>query len=115
MGDPRATPRGQSTWTPVCHNEHGELVPVLNSEYLFVEFVYFLVRASVRKGEDKEETLARPHVLFPHGAKLFLTRGVKNVELRHGVIDDALLGVGVLDGGVIVSDEVTLNKLNCDC
>ena len=32
------------------------------------------------------------------------------VELRHGVIDDALLGVGVLDGGVIVSHEVTLQN-----
>ena len=32
------------------------------------------------------------------------------VKFGHGVIDDALLGVGVLDGGVIVGDKVALEN-----
>ena len=96
-----------------------------------MKFVYFLVGVSVRKGEDKEESLTRPHVLLPHGAELLLSRSVQNcnrktvsfitvncaiislsltIELRHGVINDALLRVGVLDGGIIVSHEVALEN-----
>ena len=96
-----------------------------------MKFVYFLVGVSIRKGEDKEESLTRPHVLLPHGTELLLSRGVQNwnkktvrflifkcavlcysltVELGHGVINDTLLRVGILDGGVIVSHEVALEN-----
>ena len=35
-------------------------------------------------------------------------RGILTVQLGHSVVYNALLGVGVLYGGVIVSHEVTL-------
>ena len=80
---------------------------------LFVELVHFVERSPISKREYQEESLARPHVLLPHGAKLLLAGGVEDVQLGHGVIDNALLGVGVLNGGVIVRHKVALegNKL----
>ena len=64
----------------------------------------------VSDGEDKEESFPGPHVLLPHGRELLLSGSVQDVQLGHLVIDDALLRVGVLDGGVVVGNEVALEQ-----
>jgi len=98
----------------VGHHQHGEHVPVLDAQDLLVEARQLGEGRAVRQREHQQEALAGPHVLLPHGRELLLTRRVQDVELGHDVIDDALLGVRVLDGGVIVSGEVALDKLYCD-
>ena len=110
----------------VTNDQHWKFVPIFDSEHLdiimlcvdvmafkesndlFVELVHFVERSPISKREYQEEALTRPHVLLPHGAELLLAGRVEDVQLGHGVIDYALLGVGVFNGGIIVSHEVAL-------
>ena len=66
-------------------------------------------RCTIGDCKYEQESLARPHVLLPHGGELFLPGRVEDVKLGHLVVDDALLCVRVLDGGVVVGDEITLD------
>ena len=58
-----------------------------------------------------EEALAAAHVLLPHRRELGLARGVQDVEQAGLAVDDRALDVGVLDGGVVVVEEVPLDVL----
>ena len=78
-----------------------------------MELVHLVERCPISKRENQKEALAGPHVLLPHGAELLLSGGVQDVQLGHGVIDDALLRVGIFNGGVIVRDKVALKEINC--
>ena len=49
--------------------------------------------------------------LFPHGGELHLPRRVQDVQEARLRVDDRPLLVGVLDGGVVVVDEVVLDVL----
>ena len=70
-----------------------------------------LKRLCVVDGKHEEKALPRPHVLVPHGAVLFLAGRVEDVEQAGLPVDDHLLAVGVLDGGVVLVDKVVLDEL----
>ena len=63
-------------------------------------------------GKHDEESLAGPHVLVPHGAVLLLARRVQDVQQTRLPVDDDLLPVAVLDGGVVLVHEVVLDQLD---
>ena len=44
---------------------------------------------------------------------LFLSGSVKDVQQGHGLVNDHLLAVAVLNGGVVLGDEVGLDELDC--
>ena len=73
-----------------------------------MELVHLVERCPISKREYQKEALARPHVLLPHGAELLLAGSVEDIQLGHGIIDHALLGVGVFNGWVVVRDKVAL-------
>ena len=78
-----------------------------------MELVHLVERCPISEREYQKESLARSHVLLPHGAELLLAGGVQDVQLGHGVIDDALLRVGIFNGRVIVRDKVALKEIIC--
>ena len=78
-----------------------------------MELVHLVERCPISEREYQKESLARSHVLLPHCAELLLAGGVQDVQLGHGVIDDALLRVGIFNGRVIVRDKVALKEINC--
>ena len=92
----------------VSHHQHGKFVPIFHPEHTLIHFPQFVERFPITQREDQEEALARPHVLLPHGAELLLAGSVEDIQLGHGIIDHALLGVGVFNGGVIVRHKVAL-------
>ena len=75
---------------------------------LFMELVHLVERCPISEREYQKESLARSHVLLPHGAELLLAGSVEDIQLGHGIIDHALLGVGVFNGWVVVRDKVAL-------
>jgi hypothetical protein len=107
----------------VGNNDDGEVVLVLYAEDLLVEGRNLLKRAARGDRVDEEESftwrcyygvsaslycgaLTRPHVLLPHGTVLFLASRVEDIEEGDLVINDALLAVRVLDGRVVLVDEL---------
>lgn len=115
----------------VADQQHWIFVAIFNAQNLLLEFADFRETRGVRQREDEQKSLAGPHVLFAHGAELFLAGCVEDcccwgkimnpvgteilflyraLTVKAGwlVIDDALLGVGVLDGRVVVGHEKTL-------
>ena len=86
---------------------------------IFYSFDLFSVGRNIFKrfgvvdGEDKQEALARSHVLVPHGAVLLLSGRVQDVEEARFPVDDDLLAVRVLDGRIILIDKVVLYQLDC--
>lgn len=58
--------------------------------------VNVLERLGVIDGEDTEETLPCPHVLIPHGAVLFLTCSVQDVQQAGLPVNHDLFPVRVL-------------------
>lgn len=66
----------------VSNHQHRELVPVLDSQDLFVEAWELVEAATVCHGEDEQKTLTRTHVLLPHGAELLLSSRVQNCEWK---------------------------------
>lgn len=61
---------------------------------------------------DQQEALAVAHPLVLHGAELLLAGGVQDVQDGGLVIDDDLLPVAVLDGGVVLVQEVVRDQAN---
>ena len=96
----------------VSHENHGELILILDAQDLRVKPRDLVETCTVGDGEDKQETFARSHVLFPHGTELFLACRVKNIEVCNFVVDDALFTVRVLNSGIIVLHKVRLDELN---
>ena len=58
-----------------------------------MELVHFVERCPISKREYQEESLARPHVLLPHGAKLLLAGGVEDVQQTGLSVNNNLLPV----------------------
>lgn len=115
----------------VAHNDHGEVVLVLDSQDLLLEGCDLFETLAGRDGVNEQETFACAHVLLSHGRVLFLAGGVENIEQRDLVVNDTLLSVGVCDKGsidaanrdgigvrhtldcwVVFIDEMTLDQLN---
>lgn len=115
----------------VSHNDHGEVVLVLDPQDLLLEGCDLFETLAGRDGVDEQEALACPHVLLSHGRVLFLAGGVEDIEQRDLVVNDTLLSVRVcgrgsidaartdwtgvqhtLDCWVVFIDEMTLDQLN---
>jgi len=96
----------------VGDDDDGERVLVLDAEDLLVESADFFEGVARGDGVDEEEALSGAHVLLAHRAIFFLSGGVEHVEQSDLVIDDALFPVRVLDGGVVLVDEVALDELD---
>jgi len=77
----------------VAHNDDGEVVLVLDAQYLLLERLDLLIALPRRDAVDQQEALARPHVLLAHGRVLLLPGRVEHVQQRYLVVDDALLAV----------------------
>jgi len=84
----------------VADEDHGDLISVLGAEDLVVEDGDLLERGLGGDVVDEEEALAVAHPLVLHGGELLLAGGVENVEQSGFIVDDDLLAVRVLDGGV---------------
>lgn len=98
--------------TLVRHDDDRERVLVLDPEDLLVEDADFFEGVSGRDGVDQKEALASSHVLLPHGAIFLLASRVEDVEEGNLVVNDALLPVRILDGRVVLVDEVGLDELD---
>lgn len=79
----------------VAHDDHGEVVLVLDPEDLLLEGHDLLERLTVDYRVDEQEALAGPHVLLAHGRVLLLAGCVEHVEQGDLIVDDALLAVRV--------------------
>ena len=77
----------------VANHNHGEVVLVLDAQYLLLECLDFFKRLLRGDGVDEQETLAGAHVLFSHGGVFFLASGIQDIEQGDFVIDNALLAV----------------------
>ena len=87
----------------VAHDDDGEVVLVLDPQYLLLECDNLFKRLARRYAVDEQEALARPHVLLAHRRVLLLAGGVEHIEQRDLIVDDALLAVGVCEMGRWVS------------
>jgi len=96
----------------VTAEDHGDVVDILHTENLFAELLDFVKGAARGDGVDEEEALAGAHVLVAHGAVLLLAGGIEDVEEGGLTVDGDLLPVAVLDGGVVLVDEVVLDELD---
>jgi len=96
----------------VATDDEGHLVGVLDSEDLLAEGRNFVEGGARGDGIHAEETLSSPHVLVSHGAVFFLSSGIEDVEEAGLVVDGDLLSVGVLDGGIVLVNEMVLDELN---
>jgi len=103
-------PGGQVAF--VADHDHGDLLGVLDPLDLLPVLGDVLEGLCVVDSEDDEEALARPHVLVSHRAVLLLTSGVEDIQQTRLPIDDDLLPVAVLDGGVVLVHEVVLYQLD---
>lgn len=63
---------------------------------------------AVRQRKDQQKSVPRAHVVLAHGGELVLAGRVQHLQLPHVLVHEALLGVRVRDGGVVVVDEVLL-------
>ena len=83
----------------VANNDDGEVVLVLDSQYLLLECDDLLIALSRSYAVDEQETLSSPHVLLAH-RRIFLLAGcIEHVEQRNLFVDDALLPVRVYSIG----------------
>ncbi len=110
--------RGHTNTTPKSHGflmRSGmttDLLCILDPLDLLPVGGYVLERLCVVDGEDEQEALPRPHVLVPHGRVLLLAGRVQDVQQTRLPVDDHLLAVGVLDGGVVLVHKVVLDQLD---
>lgn len=66
----------------VAHHQHGELVAVLDAQYLALELGDLIEAGMIVEREDEQKALPGPHVLLPHGAELLLTGSVQNWQVK---------------------------------
>jgi len=102
-------PSGEVALVP--HHHHRHLLCVLDPLDLLPVGRDVLERLDVVDGEYDEESLPGPHVLVPHGTILLLTSGVENIQEARLSIYHHLLPVAVLDGRVVLVNEVVLDEL----
>lgn len=62
----------------VTHHQHGELVAILDAQYLALELGDLIEAGMIVEREDEQESLAGAHVLLPHGTELLLASRVQN-------------------------------------
>jgi len=111
--DQSARTRARSVWPTFCahlplalqialvaHDDDGEVVLVLDAQYLLLECDHLLEALPRRYAVDQQEAFTRPHVLLSHRGVLFLAGRVEHVQERYLVVDDALLAVWVCDCNV---------------
>lgn len=115
----------------VAHDDHGEVVLVLDSQNLLLEGCDLFETLTGRDGVNEQKPFACSHVLLSHGRVLFLAGGIEDIKQRDLVVNDTLLSVRVCDKGsidaasknetglrhtldcwVVFIDEMTLNQLN---
>lgn len=77
----------------VSDDNHGEVVLVLNAQYLLLECLDLFEGLLRGDGIDEQEALASAHVLLSHCRVLFLTGCVEHIEKCDLIVDDALLAV----------------------
>jgi hypothetical protein len=77
----------------VSDDDHGEVVLVLDAQYLLLESLDLFKGLLRGDGVDEQETFAGAHVLFSHGRVFFLSCRVEHVEKGDLVVNDALLAV----------------------
>lgn len=66
--------------TLVADQDDGEVVLVLDSQYLLLEGEDFLKGLFGSDGVDEQETLSGSHVLLSHGGVFFLAGGIEDVQ-----------------------------------
>jgi hypothetical protein len=79
----------------VAHNNHGEIVLVLDSQNLLLEGCDFLEALPGCDGVDQQETLSGSHVLLSHRRIFLLASGIEDVEKCDFIVNDTLLAVRV--------------------
>jgi len=98
----------------VCYEDHGD---ILGGSHLGdkVPIFYSLVKTvSLCDAVAYDEPLPAPHVLLPHRGELHLARRVQDVQqTRLGIYHSPLL-IRVLNGGIMVVDEVVLDILESE-
>ena len=77
----------------VADDDYGEIIFVLDAQYLVLEGDDLFKALSRGDAVDEEEAFAGAHVLFAHCRVLFLASGIENVEKGDLIVDDALLAI----------------------
>lgn len=98
----------------VAHDDHGEIVLVLDPQDLLLECCNFLETLPGCNRVNEQESLAGPHILLPHRGVFFLAGGIENVEQGNLIVNNALLSVGVCDNGLLVYHAVSRGWLISD-
>jgi len=91
---------------------HWHLVFILYTKDLLAERRDFVKGGSRGDGINAKKSLACAHVLISHSAILLLARSIQDVEKAGLVIDGNLLTVRILDGRVVLVDEMVLDQLD---
>jgi len=96
----------------VAAEDHWDVVDVLDTEDLFAEGCDFIEGAAGSDSVNEEEALASAHVLIAHCAVLLLAGGIKDIEEGGLTVDCNLLPVAILDGRIVLINEVVLDQLD---
>lgn len=98
----------------VADHQHRELVAVLYPQDLLVKFVDLIETRVIGDGEHEQKSFPGAHILLAHGTELLLAGRIENIQLRGHIVYDALFGVGIFDGGIVISYKVALYELDGD-
>ena len=99
----------------VPREDERHFVGVLDLQDFVVQFDGFVIRLARREREHEQEAVALAHVHVAHRGVLLLPRRVEDVQEARHVVDGDLLAVRVLDGRVVLDDELVLHKADGHC
>lgn len=66
--------------TLVANHDYGEIILVLDTQYLLLEGDNLVEALSRCDAVDQKEALAGPHILLAHGRVFLLTGGIKHIQ-----------------------------------
>ena len=98
----------------VADEDHGDLVTVLDSQYLLLEVLEIIECGLCRDAVDQDKALSVLHVEIPHGRELLSPGGVEDLQHALLAVHLHLLPVAVLDGGVVLLHEDPLDELDSE-
>jgi len=99
----------------VAHKDHGDIIGILHAEDLLAHVGKIVESTKSDDGIHKNEALAVLHVKITHGGELLSTGSIEDLQHALLAVDIHLLPIRILDCGIVLLDEDTLNELDSKC
>lgn len=100
--------------TLVSDQDDWHLITILRLQDSVPELTDLIEGGPCGEGEDQQEALTSLHVLVSHGTVLLLSGCVQDVQEARDVINSDLLPVRVLNGWIVLLNEVILHERDGD-